>query len=305
MIITNWRIFLQVLLLISFSLPGSEILYLKGTCSAGKSTLISTFPNSYEVIDEDAIMHRNYVDAVASRFPDAFRVIQRSIAKENLYHALREKDVLFKDGESPEALDALYRIQEELNQDMPWRKAVSKGIDDEVLRKIKDAVQQSKNVVLDSWYISKERLACEFPDAKITKVLLYCPLPIAYQRFLKRNREAQVKGDLSEKRYLRQLVGSYFSLYQIVKDPNYAIHKITRHDLEPVLDAIANDLTGDEAYKKSVFTFENFSKGQFLKMKGEFLRPFDETADTLYLAPKDRYDCIQVSCDVLQRDSIK
>lgn len=66
-------------------------------------------------------MHRSYVDAVAIRFPETFDVIKQAITKENLYHALREKDVLFKNGESVEALNALQMIQDELNQDMPWR----------------------------------------------------------------------------------------------------------------------------------------------------------------------------------------
>lgn len=292
MIITKCWIFLQVLLFIHIGLPASDIIYLKGTCSAGKSTLIRTLDDSYEIVDEDAIMHRSYVDAVAIRFPEAFQVIQQFIAKENLYHALREKDVLFKNSESQEALDALKTIQDELNQDLPWRLAVSRGIDEEVLRKVKDAVQQNKNVVLDSWYITPDRLALECPDAHIIKVLLYCPLDRAYKRFLKRNAEAHEQKNLTEKRYLRQLIGSFISLYQISSDPSQSIQKITKMDLDPIFEEMAKGLSGSAPYKKTVFTFETLSKGYFLEMKEGFLHPFNDSKEELYLSPKEQYDII-------------
>lgn len=75
MIITKCWIFLQVLLFIHIGLPASDIIYLKGTCSAGKSTLIRNLED-FEIVDEDAIMHKSYVDAVAKRYPEAFKVIQ-------------------------------------------------------------------------------------------------------------------------------------------------------------------------------------------------------------------------------------
>ena len=121
------------------------IIYLKGTCSSGKSTFIRKFISQYEnveVVDEDAIMHRSYVDAVAERFPAEFTTISSAIALENLYHALREKDVLFKktasQAECAKAAAILAMIQEELDkpQNLAWKQEVSRGIDAEVLKNL-------------------------------------------------------------------------------------------------------------------------------------------------------------------------
>lgn len=289
MILSKWCIVLQIFI---FQLHGGEITYLKGTCSAGKSTYIQSIKNEdLVVVDEDSIMQRSYVDAVAVRFPDAFSILQNAVASENLYHALREKDVLYKK-ESIEASNSLKLIQDELNQDLPWRIAVSQGIDQEVLSQVKDALDQNKNVLLDSWYIKPDRLAIEFPETKVVKVLLYCPLATIYQRFLKRNIEAQVKGDLTEKRYLRQLVGSFFSMYEISSQPLQPLHEVTRFDLDQVFDEMAMTLNGDDAFKKTVFTFEALSKRQFLEIKEIFLHPFKDTEEDLYLSPRDYYDII-------------
>lgn len=200
--------------------------------------------------------------------------------------------MFFKTGESLDALNALQMIQDELNQDLPWRQKVSHEIDVEVLRRIREAVNQDKNVVLDSWYIKPERLALELPEVRIIKVLLYCPLDLAYERFLKRNAEAHEHRNLSEKRYLRQLIGSFISLYQMSSGPSQPIQKITKCELDLIFEEMAKSLSGRAPYKKTVFTFEEISKGYFLEITEGFLHPFNESKEDLYLSPKEQYDII-------------
>ncbi len=281
MSITNLLFLLQFLIL---SLHACEVTYLKGTCSAGKSTYIRSLPDTFVIVDEDVIMHRFYVEAVAVRFPIEFAIISKEIADENLYHALREKEVVHK---TLEAGHALKKIQDELDQDLPWRQNVSQKIDEEVLSKIRDAYVKDQNVILDSWYIKPERLELEFPDAHIIKVLLYCPLSVAYERFLKRNKESEASGNLSEKRYLRQLVGSYFSLYQLSADRG-----IEKVNLDTTLDQIEKSLVGDHPYKKPVFTFEEISRGCFQEMRCKFMQ---NGSGDLYIEPRDCYDKIIVN----------
>lgn len=75
------------------------IVYLKGTCCAGKSTLIQSIRQRWdnlEIVDEDPIVHRTFPDAVSLRFPVEYASIIKAIAEQNLYHALRAKDILFK-----------------------------------------------------------------------------------------------------------------------------------------------------------------------------------------------------------------
>jgi len=265
----------------------SYIIYLKGTCSAGKSTLIRSLQNqegNLKIVDEDSIMHRCYVEAVAMRYPNELGCIKQAIAQENLYHALREKDVLLKKTATKEecakAANALYEIQEELNkpENLAWKQEVSRGIDTEVLRHVREAIEQKENVVLDSWYIKPNHLKLHFPETKIIRVLVYCSLQTAYERFLKRNKEALIQENLLEKRYLRQLVGSFFSLYQIDTHPLQPIQEIKKHELDQVLDVISQSFKGlNPSYHKPIFTFEEISETYFFKMKTEFLRPYEKT----------------------------
>lgn len=281
----------------------STIIYLQGSCSSGKSTFVQALSEEYPklaIVDEDSIMHEAYVSAVAARFPREFFLIQQVIAPENLYHALREKDIYYKNESSPEirteAASSLTFIQEELDrqENLSWKQEVSRSIDREVLRSISAALQDNRDVLLDSWYIHPTRLQIEFPDAKIIRVLLYCSLPKSFERFEARNAKAIEQGNLQEKRYPRQLVGSFFSLYQIGSEPEQPIHKVQKCSFEPTIATLEKYFSGTHLqYNKPVFTFQEPSKALFLQSAQEFLGPFDTFAvDELYIAPKEHQDVI-------------
>lgn len=295
------------LLLITLSACCQEapcIIYLKGTCSAGKSTFIRELSkqcDACEVVDEDAIMMQAYVDAVKMRFRQEWNFISQVIAQENLYHALREEEVLFKKTATQEerimATKLLTAIQEELNQshNLAWKESVSKGITAKALNKIQEALSNNSSVILDSWYIKPKELQELFPKIKVVRVLLYCPFPVAYERFLKRNKEALDHEKLQEKRYPRQLVGTFFSLYQPSKEPLQPICKVKKHELNGFLTTLAASFKESEGeYKKPIFTFGEVPRSYYLGQKNEFLKPFETLAtDVLYLAPKQEYDLIK------------
>lgn len=303
----GWRLNQQIALfffsfvLFFHSLPAATIIYLQGSCSSGKSTLIRGLQEEVKdiiVVDEDSIMHEAYVAAVAKRFPVQFSQIQLTIAPENLYHALREKEILFKknadDGAQAKSKASLKSIQDELDspENLPWKQAISKSIDSQVLSQISEALLKGNHVLLDSWYIKPKRLKEEFPDKPIIRVLLYSPLAKAYERFLRRNKLAAEQGNLLEKRYPRQLLGSFFSLYQISSDHEQPIHRIQKSTLEPTLEAISHSFSGEEpTYNKPVFTFQEPSFAYFLQLKENFLRPFEKNHD-LYISPREPQDII-------------
>ncbi|MGK5594675.1 MAG: hypothetical protein ACSNEK_04875 [Parachlamydiaceae bacterium] len=280
------------------------IIYLKGSCSAGKSTLIRSLSNQnlpLEVVDEDAIMQQSYVSAVATRFPHEFVHIQQAIDCENLYHAMREKDILFKkmasEDECKKAAHALVTVQEELNkpENLAWKLGVSQSIDHLVLKQIKQAIEQQKIVLLDTWYVKPKHLKVHFPKERVVRVLLYCPLRKAYERFIKRNEQALSKEDLSEKRYLRQLIGSYFSLYAISLQPQPAIDQVTQHELQNLFSSIAPALRdGPDVYQKSIFTFEELSRPLFNKLVSEYLPNLRHSGPStiFYITPQEEYDII-------------
>lgn len=278
-----------------------SITYLKGTCSSGKSHLIRSLQNQttdLQIVDEDAIMHKAYVEAVSIRFPIEFSIIKQVIANDNLYHALREKDFLFKEMASSDdiekAINALTKIQDELNepQKQPWKQEVSRSIDGKVLKEIHEALSLQKNVLLDSWYIKPKHLEKHFPKTKVNRVLIYCSLQNAYERFIKRNKQALMHQNLSEKRYLRQLAGSFFSMYQISSNPLQPIKEIKKHELDQVLNAMYNSLEDQrESFQKSYFTFDEIPRSYFLTIKMNFLQVFDGSSP-LFISPKEKQDLI-------------
>lgn len=283
----------------------SSIIYLKGSCSAGKSTFIRSILDCWkeiEVVDEDSIMQKTYVDAVAGRFPCEYACIKRVISQENLYHAIREKDVLFKnntsDDERRKAADALCVIQEELNkaENASWKQKVSQSIDLQVLQHIKRGIEKGNIVLLDSWYIKPKHLELSFPETKLCKVLLYCSLKNTYDRFLKRNDKALMEENLSEKRYIRQLIGSFISLYEINDKPEGAIELINKFELQDIFSNIASSLkNGPNFYQKPIFTFEEVSKSYFMKLANDFLFSIElscENETELYIRPKEKYHII-------------
>lgn len=283
----------------------SCIIYLKGSCSAGKSTFIQSLLDcgqKIEVIDEDSIMQKTYVNAIAGRFPYEYACIKRVISQENLYHAIREKDVLFKtntcEDERKKAADALCVLQEELNrtENASWKQKVSHSIDLQVLQHTKQAIEKGNIVLLDSWYINPEHLEFSFPETKLCKVLLYCSFKNAYERFIKRNDKALEEENLSEKRYIRQLIGSFISLYEISGRSDGAIELVNKFELQKVFSTIASSLkNGPDFYQKQIFTFEEISKPYFMKLENEFLLSIEkswENETQLYIRPKEKYHII-------------
>lgn len=281
----------------------SIIIYLQGTCSSGKSTLIKSIKQKcdLEIVEEDSIMQRSYVAAVAQRFPYKFTCINHAISQNNLYHALREKDILFKktasNDDCTKATDALTEIQEELNkpQNLCWKQEISQGISVEVIQKLREVIEKNKNVLLDSWYVKENHIAKLFPNAKIIRVLLYCSLPVAYHRLLMRNEEALLQENLLEKRYLRQLIGSFTALYQISEHPINPIQKVYRNELKQIFEDISQKIEDHDlsTYQKPVFTFTEISRFQFLQIKSQFLQPFETySSELFYISPRKEHDVI-------------
>lgn len=284
------------------NLSSSMIFYLCGTCSSGKSTFIQTIkdPCDLIVVDEDSIMQKKYVDAVVKRFPNECDYISRFIANVNLYHALREKDILFNDepseGDKSKVIQTLDEIQRELNQsiNLAWKQKISQEINEEVLFQLKGSIEQNNNIILDSWYVKEDDIKKLFPNVKIIKILLFCPFHETFTRFLNRNEEAIKLKNLQEKRYFRQFLGTFAAFYKIDENPQTALQKIYKAEIDQIFDEISLKINNQECDdQKPIFTFNEIAHNQFLKIKNLFYEPFMfSTSEFLYLSPRKEYDLI-------------
>lgn len=278
------------------------IIYLKGTCSSGKTSFTQSIAKQcdIEIVDEDSIMQSSYVQAVKNRFPDKFTHIAHVISGNNFYHALREKDILFKkdalNADCLVAQKALSEIQEELNnsQNQFWKQKVSNEINNKVIENLTEAIKKNKNVILDSWYLKESDIKKLFPEIKLLTLLLYCPLSIAFDRLQTRNETALLHENLQEKRYLRQLLGSFSAIYEISTNPALKLQEISRSDLEQTFNTLLQFIDNDSEFvQKPIFTFAKLSLQQFLQMKSKFLKPLESTSgDVFYISPQKQYDLI-------------
>lgn len=291
--------FILILLFVLFTREATcaSIIYFKGTCSSGKSTLIKSLSkDNLEIVDEDAYVHEAYVIAIEERFPLEYAAIIRAIDKDNIYNSLRTKDRIFKNDatekEISEAEKAILNILEELNhpQNICWKQKISQSITKECLDKITFALQENKNVLLDAWYIKPDDLKALYPNTPIIKVMLYCSLPVAHERLLKRNNDAFVQGNLKEKRLYAQLIGSFCSLYEISQDPIKAIEKVELDQFTDSFKLISENLEEKEIPKK-VFSFKEISQTELQTLQNNFLKPF-ENGKPCYICPKESQDFI-------------
>lgn len=285
------------------------IIYLKGSCSAGKSTFIralSLSRDNLEIIDEDALVHAAFPKAVAERFPLEYDSIKRVVDQENMYYALRTKHIIYKKNATEEectnAAKAIFEIQNELNkeQNLAWKKGVSENVTQCILAKIQELLQNKKSILLDAWYISGEDLEALFPTTPVIRVMLYCSLPIAYKRLLQRNADAVASGNISEKRFIGQLAGSFCSLYKISPDPLQPIQNVDKDQLNLVFTKFY-EMLDDEECPKSVFTYGEIPRSKLKVIQDRFMKPFENSELVkLYISPVEKQDLIIDNTEIMK-----
>lgn len=280
----------------------SVIVCIKGTCSSGKSTLINSISSAFQdlvIVDEDSIVFMRYREEIAKRFPNQFARICEAVDVHNLYHTLRTEDICFKNNatgkQCQQAIDAVVEIQNELNkiENLSWKKEVSNRITDEVLNIIQLAVQQDKNILLDAWYVTANHIKELYPEICVIKALIYCSLPIAYERLLERNKEALAKGILSKKRLIGQLLGSFRDLYEFNYDSTKSLEEIDKKNYYKTFKRILQTLPDRAPTSKPVFTFREISRQETKKMYNNLIVELSEdNINRLYVIPKDNYEVI-------------
>jgi hypothetical protein len=297
----------------------SDILLLKGACSSGKSSLLRHIreqdPSSEILtVEEDVIVTQAYLKAIADLFPFEYVQILTAIDSFNLYPALRYRKFTFMPTSTAEecanAEEALHKIQDALNLDEmhSWKKQLSEQIEQEIFDQIASSSRSKTTVILDSWYISAKTLDRQFPvsnekpftsESQVKTLLLYCPFSVMYQRFLKRNEEAEQLGNFENYRQLRQLL-SFFSLFDLkIKqnklelDQSEVLEELDLDELNLILDKISTSLEDlPTSHLRENFTFQEISRSEFEWLRNEYGSHLREPGQTCYVVPKNTYDFI-------------
>lgn len=294
------------------------IIYLKGTCSAGKSTFGKTFEqqaHKWVFIDDDIIAYSSFLLAIARRFPQEYVIIERVIAPSNLYHAFCRKEVLFYENADEQvrqdAMKALSTVHDMLDapENRPWVLEVTQQVRTEVLTKIRSVFQQGKNVFLDSWFFTAAEIQERFQTTRVIRLMLYCSLPVVAERLQKRNEEGQACGNIEAKRHVKQLMSSFCDLYEVHTNPQQPIERITKTELDTQFDLmLASVKKANVTSLKKTFTQQEATVELFEKMRAEFMHPYEvANTDSLFIAPKKAQHFIVNGSFTAQKtiDSIK
>jgi hypothetical protein len=279
------------------------IAYLKGTCSAGKSTFGRTLESqsrNWVFIDEDVFYIRRYCELIAERFPQEYATASCAIASSNLYHAFYRNIVVFHEkasaSERTAASEAVLKVQLALEDPAKaiWKLEAKRQIQSELVAKIQAAFRERKKVLLDSWLFTAAEVQARFGEARVVRVLLYCPLPVAMLRLQKRNQEGQVAGNIESNRFTGQLMSSFCGLYAMSKTPKSPIECVEKTVFETQFAAMASDVKkANTRGAKKIFMNEEMPQDVFQRTQAQFMQPYVvESADALFIAPKDVQDVI-------------
>lgn len=278
-------------------MPGAScIVCLKGTCSAGKTTLGKTLASSssnWVYLDDDSISATIYLEEARNLCPREYATALVAISIDNLFYALYNQDILFKDSatteEQAQAKAALKQMQEQFAnpKNKLWKDAKHRRVYVAILSAIKDAVIQKKKVLLDSWWLTADEIQRIFSKVQVFRLMLYSPLSIATERFKLRNLACTTSSKIAEKRYVKNLVESFCGLYKAAKKPDLAIEKIdsvvTRQQFEALTVAAKQD--NQDVPKQYCPNLQDLFK--------QFMHPFEDARESsLYITPMAHQDIV-------------
>ncbi len=288
----------------------THIIYLKGTCSSGKSSSTHAFreDSRWVVIDEDRLVIAYYVEFWKKAYPEELAIIEHAIEPHNIFIAIKRNMICFREGASfddqKNAKEALSSIQKKiLSTYATWKLEPHKEIRECIEKKIEEAEIAKKQVLLDSWFYTSQQIQQLFPKTIVSTVMLYSPLDICIERLRQRNLDCDRKSDFREKRYKHNVLLSFFSLYALSSKPKGSITEISKNALRELFLQIDKDLSSDPSYALAPIEKE-ISKEAFQRSAAEFLKPFEEsTSEILYLVPKSEQDLI-VNSSLLDKESL-
>lgn len=275
------------------------IVYLKGSCSSGKSSLAKQYVQNpaWVTIDDDVICMKEYVDTWRVSHPEEMKLISEAIDEKNIYMAIKRNLFCFKNS-SPKtvvknAKIAIRAIQTSYKSSTDtWKNIPHQRIRAVVQKQVKEAIENNKNVLLDSWFYTAEQIEKLFPYTRVVKMMLFNPLYLCLQRLEKRNSSSDIEADFREKRFKANVLRSFFNLYKLSDSSYGSICSVDKETVLPFHKAIAQQLPCGYMRESSLTEIE-ISREEFSTLVESFMEPFNNTdSHRLYIVPKVPQDCI-------------
>lgn len=282
------------------------IIFLKGTGCAGKTSMckvLADVDKSWKIVDEDAVYFQHSMKRWKTIFPNEMSIINKVIAKENLFHAITRDQICFiKDAEFQDkqnALCAIKKIRAALNDSRDDIKEDAKKLWNNYLAQylvflITDYAANDYNVIVDTWLFLKPEMYDQFKkNFKVIEALAYCSFGNLVKRMIKRNNKALETSDYSSMRLFRNSLMSFANYYELKAvlnedEKDKVIDVIKFQEMQEAFSDVEKAL---DKYNDTIFTPKEFSEAQFTKFKEEMLAKF-QSQEMCYVLPKLKYDTI-------------
>ena len=295
------RIFVFVVIQSVFVCSGSNVVFLYGAASAGKSSLSEALSKheSWKVVSEDDIFCEHLALRLKEEFFNEYEAIVQAVDVTNLLHAVMRNQILFKSDAAENSRDrarkAIVLIQNELNSrprdsknQNSWSNRLRQKITDIIL-----GLAATHNVMVDTWFIKPEHVAQISQRYKVHNVLAYCPFLGIIQRTIKRNSDALLMGkDVWSLRFFHQALKSFIGLYDLSDNSKDSLDVLDKETAVHGLD-IVSLCVHDSPHATGAtqaFTRGEFSLEEFEQYRQDLLRRF--VSERVYIVPKLKIDMV-------------
>lgn len=266
-----------------------KIVFLYGTCSAGKSSL-SAHIASQENWKVVASLYWDYLpQIIEERFPEQYMYITQAISHENITYAVYRNYIVFNDDASDiqkdKALESMYVVQDALLKNQDAHKAHMQEFKQYTYDVLTSSFASGMSTVIDlAWYVCLEEIK-ELYDGPITQALVYCPFEVVMQRIVQRNQKAVADDTAVNRRFFKEGISTFLRLYDFSEDARGAIDTISQDSLEQTFELIAAHIGEQHPHIKELSLIE------LEEQKARLLEKFVH-ASTLYVVPRIVYDVL-------------
>ncbi len=275
-----FRIILVLTLSFTETLFAGKVIFLHGAGCAGKTSICREMEqhHGWKVVEEDDICYREEAIHWKKKFPKEFSAIQSAVEEQNIPHAVKRKQILFRPNASDDvrtrAKDAINIIQETLNSpssesNTTWREAL---IIQTILKLAKD-----HNVVVETWLLKPEHIQQVAAEHDVRHIIAYCPFIEIVKRTLKRNSDALIDGkDISNLRFFHQTLKGFTRRYDLRDTPHDSIADLDKESVIQGLNIVELCLQGapDAIGSSKKFTRGEFSLEEFEEYRKGLLSKF-------------------------------
>jgi deoxyadenosine/deoxycytidine kinase len=299
---------LLIFSIITFSTEANTLIVIQGTANSGKSSLcqaLNNLDNSYKIISQDDINRKATYEVCEKAFPEEMAVIRKTVAYENMWQAIKCFNVIFipkiSEEEKQNTLDAISLIQDFFDDSVHHKElaAMNKRIKHRVMEQLLFYAAVGYNIILDSWgYTNWDYELDQVSECfnHIIKVATYCSLETVIKRWKKRNEEAIKTNNYKEKRFLGQMLKSFFGFLEPSLTDQSGVLILTKKDFDMLIEKAIQCIQNFEHKKhldNSVFSSYEFTYEELLDFKEKMYTKFDfDNVESVIVRPSMPHDMV-------------